>query len=155
MGGRRVWIDGELVSPDELGPPAMNYGQLGRWDGYLRQEYQYEFPVPEFVSELDVWFETHRAEVRTDDDNDPPHPGSPDAEFAAIGYPDFVELMGGHPEVFESYMSQFGLEINTTFGSRNSAALRYAVNSVDWIRLDDGCVRFGGVAFDMQRKRSD
>ena len=155
MQGQRVLVDGKQVSPDQVGPPAMNYGQLNRWGGFKRLEYEYELPVPEFVNRLDGWFESHREEVRADDERDPPEPGGPDAAFAAAGYPDLVELLGGYVELFEPYLVQFGLEINNAFGSRNSAGLRYAVNSVDWIRLEDGCVRFGGVAFDMQENRSD
>ena len=150
MSELRVFVDGQPVSADELSPPAMNYGQLSRWDGYKRREYEYELLVPEFVNSLDAWFEKHRAEVRADDERDPPESGSPDAAFAAAGYPDLVELLGGHTGLFEPYLMQFGLEINNVFSSRNSGALRYAVNSVDWIRLEDGRVRFGGVAFDMQ-----
>ncbi len=154
MREQRAWIDQEQVSPDELGPPAMNYGQLRRWEGFRRTEYRYACHVAEFASALDVWFETHRAEVRADDERHPPEPGTPDAEFAAAGYPDLVALLGGHTGLMEMYLTQYGLEINNAFGSRNPGAVRYAVNSVDWIRLEDGGVMFGGVAFDMQKSSS-
>ncbi len=59
--------------------------------------------------------------------------------------------MDEHRDLFQRLMPGLGLEINNALGSRDGDAIRYAVNSVDWLRVDGGEVRFGGVAFDVRR----
>ncbi len=60
----RVTIDGTEVGPERLGPPAMNYGQLHRWQDFTQVAYEYVASVEEFVSALDNWFDTYRAEIQ-------------------------------------------------------------------------------------------
>jgi hypothetical protein len=61
-----VRIDGTEVDPDAVGPPALNYGQLERWEGCPRRTYEYVVPHDEFARLAASWWDGSCDELRDD-----------------------------------------------------------------------------------------
>jgi hypothetical protein len=140
----RVLVDGVDVSPEEIGPPAMNYGQLHRWERFKRVHYEYRVAWSLFLERVEPWFDRYRAELRADDVKHPPQPGADAHDFAALGYPRLSEVLASRPDVAERLLLDVPLELSNLFAPARSDRIRYAANTVDLVSVGDGVVRFGG-----------
>lgn len=145
----RVLIDGVDISSEEIGPPAMNYGQLHRWERFKRVHYEYRIAWSVFLEYVGPWFDRCRAELRADDVEHSPQARTGAQEFAALGYPPLSEVLASYPEVAERLLLDVPLELNNLFAPARSDRIRYAANTVDLLSVGDGVVRFGGLAFDL------
>ncbi len=147
-----VFVDNTPVALNEIGPPAMNYGQLHRWEGYQRCNYRYEMPISIFVSRVTQWFDQYRVEIRADDVNFPPALDTHDFAFAALDYPDLETLIGVDKALAARLLKSSPFELNNLFDFVAPDVVRYSANSVDILEISDGKARFGGVAFDIKSK---
>lgn len=145
----RVLIDGVDISPEEIGPPALNYGQLHRWERFQPVRYEYRMACSEFLDRVGTWFDQYRAELREDDVRHPPEAGTGADDFAALGYPPLSEILASYPGVGTRLLLGLPLELNNLFAPARSHRIRYAANTVDLFSVSDDVVRFGGLAFDL------
>lgn len=56
----KCFINGQEIDSSSIGPPAMNFGQLWRYDGCPACRYRYLFTLNEFLERLEKWFEEFR-----------------------------------------------------------------------------------------------
>lgn len=146
-GGLQVLIDGVVVSPDEVGPPAMNYGQLWRWKGRKCVRYEYRMALAEFLGRAEGWFDRYRTELKADDATHLPPTGTDAHAFAALGHPSLSDLLTANPELASRLLLELPLELNNLFAPARPEGIRYVTNTVDRFSLTDGTVHIGGIAF--------
>ena len=59
-------VNGQIIDPGTIGPPPMNYGQTGRYQGLEKVSYEYQMPLSEFLEKTQEWFEVFRIESIAD-----------------------------------------------------------------------------------------
>lgn len=148
----RAFIDNVAIPLEEIGPPAMNYGQLRRWGEFKRVRYEYRMAAPVFLQRVAPWFDQYRAELRADDCTHPPQAETDAGAFAALGHPALPEFLAAYPDLASRLLVGLSLELNNLFAPARSDRIRYAANTVDQFSINNGGVRFGGAAFDLLSK---
>lgn len=148
----QAFIDNVAIPLEEIGPPAMNYGQLRRWGEFKRVRYEYRMAAPAFLQLVAPWFDQYRAELRADDCTHPPQAETDAGAFAALGHPALPELLAAYPDLASRLLVGLPLELNNLFAPARSDRIRYAANTVELFSINNGGIRFGGVAFDLHSK---
>jgi len=151
--GIRCLINGDVISHELIGPPAMNYGQLDRWQAFERVQYDYVMAVPDFIDHVSPWFAQYCEELKADCRIAPPDEDTPEHALAGLGYPRLDQLIRTHSVLAGQLFLSLPLELNNLFAPKIPILIRYAANSVDRFSCEGGEIRFGGVAFDVKPQR--
>ncbi len=131
-------VDREIVEPDSLWWPAMNYNQF-RWD-YPLGIYDLELPRDIFLERLFPAYLECVAELRADDLIDP----NQESPLKAADYPP-LELLLGNPEALFEVMTVYLWEdLFAAFLKCPVDGGRFMVNSIDEIVADSFVVRVRG-----------
>lgn len=148
----RCYISDFEVPSRIVGPPAMNYGQHGRWTGSKKHDYRYELTISEFVELANSWFERCRLDFEADKDSDPPGTFPELEEFGALGFPSLIEMINIHPNALGRLMCWLEMDLNNLFtGTDFRQNAYYSANSVDWFKVGGSSISFGGVAYEIRR----
>lgn len=136
---------------DAIGPPAMNFGQHGRWEGCRRCRYRYLIPADEFLRRASGPFDQARREIAADMADYPadwPEPAF--VRFRELGFPPLSVLLGEHPHVLSGLIVWLALDLlNWLEESDGGSGTRYSANSLDLFAVSEGCVEVGGVAYEV------
>lgn len=132
-------VDGEVVAPDGLWWPAMNYNQF-RWPEPLG-EYELELPRATFVERLGAAYRQCAAELQADDALVPDQ--SPSALRDAV-YPP-LDVLPDHPAAFfEAVRVYLWDELLAAFLPSPPGAGQFMVNSIDAVSASPSVVLVRG-----------
>ncbi len=127
-------VDGEVVAPEGLWWPAMNYNQF-RWPEPLGS-YELELPRAEFVGRIGPAYRQCVAELRADDLL------VPDQEFPLkdAGYPPLDELPDHPAAFFEAARVFLWDDLFAAFLPCSPGAGRFMLNSIDAVSASHSVV---------------
>jgi hypothetical protein len=118
-------VDGEIIVPDGLWWPAMNYNQF-RWPEPLGM-YELELERAEFVGRLSTAYRQCVAELRADDLLVPDQ----DSPLKSAGYPPLDELPDSPAAFFEAVQVYLWDHLFAAFLPCPPGAGRFMLNSID------------------------
>ncbi len=127
-------VDGEVVAPDGLWWPAMNYNQF-RWPEPLGG-YELELPRAEFVGREDPLYRQCVAELRADELLVP----GQRSPLSDAGYPPLDELPAHPAAFFEAVRVYLWDDLFAAFLPCPRGAGRFMVNSIDAVSASPSVV---------------
>jgi hypothetical protein len=144
-----VRIDGTEVDPDAVGPPALNYGQLERWEGCPRRTYEYVVPHDEFARLAASWWDGSCDELRDD------LPFRTLGDFPELDaleqldYPPLTTMLREHREALAAFLrwDDLGL-LGLVGGSQRRGPVLYVASSLESLNVSETEIRFSGLAFE-------
>lgn len=150
----KCYVDGREVPASAVGPPAMNFGQHWRWDGFRRCPYRYEMPADEFLRIAFAPFDQVRREIAQDMAD---HPADwtelPFVRFRDLGFPSLPVLLEEHPEMLAGLMKWLDLDVlnwlSKGAGGGSGGGTHYSANSLDMFVPNGGRVEIQGIAYEI------
>ena len=146
-----VIVDGDALIPvprSTIAPPAMNFGQMHRWEdqGHEPLVYSCAMHMPTFIGLTGDWFGQWREDMLADLAYETPVPGSAEAHWHGLGTPDLESLVAADPALAAHLLLPQALELCQLIGAQGNGALRYCMMSVDSLMITPDAVRMDGVA---------
>lgn len=127
-------VDGEVVSPEMLWWPEMNFDQF-RWPGRIGA-YELEIPSTVFVEGLKPAYQQCAAELRADD----LHGTDPESPLTAAAYPSLEELLHYPAALFEAVGVYLWSDLLGKFLVFRPQAARFMVNSIEAVSASSSVV---------------
>ena len=131
-------MDGEVVSPDVLWWPEMNFNQF-RWPGRIGV-YELEIPQSLFIERLGPAYQQCVSELRDDD----LHGADPASPLTAADYPPLDELPDHPAALFEAVRVYLWDDLLRAFLTFRSPAARFMVNSIEAVSAPRAAVLICG-----------
>jgi hypothetical protein len=140
----QCFINSEQVQPAEVGYRELGFGQPV--PELETHEYRLIFDTPEFVTYLEPEYVEFLKDQRADDRiTGDPYP----KYFRELGYPDLQELMRHPAEFSDSVQSFFHRDLLGACLAVNGQNVRWVVNSIDQVRVEEGKVVVEGQAYSL------
>lgn len=141
-------VDDLFVLKEQIGMPTMNFGQMWRYKGYKKVNYEILINVEEFYKEISDWFKAFRLDAIEDYGGDEKGEFPVYDKYEEQNFPELEKLIKSDITLFEEIIKFHDIDIlNLLCQHEVSGAERvYSINSLDEISIDE-IVQIRGVAF--------
>ncbi len=145
----RTFINDLEVSPRLLSPPALNYGQLHRWNEIQVMKYRYVVEIEVFCKLTGSLFTNFRAgEIEDSEFGELATPFPVLQQYADLNYPNVFQLILSKPALFEEICLYLDLDLLNSISRVTDPTPIFILHSLDTFCLQKNGVVLTGNCID-------
>lgn len=142
----KALINSKNINVELLQIANMNYGQMQRWQDFIKLNYSFEVPLNSFVEKINsVFSEFRKSEIEDDDVDDFPELSA----YRDIGRLELGTLAINYPKEFEGVIKFVAYDVlhKLVVHPAPVSEFYYSINSLDEVRVNGGNVVLRGICF--------
>lgn len=141
-------VNKSTINKNQIGIPAMNYGQMWRYKNYKNVVYEIQIDTEEFYTKITDWFIAFRLDAIEDSGLDEKGEFVMYDKYEGLNFPELKDLIQRDKTLLEEIVKFHDIDILNILCNHkvSKEGNVYSINSLDEINIDES-VLIKGIAF--------